>query len=160
MGLGTTKELDTVGEDAFDCAGSLQSMISFRSTWLAKTSFTAVTKSYSAIKSFLRFVSAMTPPSMLLPPLPNTSSSCPLPALHTFRIAFRPLWNDRIHRLSSPNDLIASIQLDLYCTPSLQRSNSRPDASFSMQYPILNTIFRRRFKQFEKVRRGQVGYEC
>ena len=62
MELGTTKELDTVGEDAFDCAGSLQSMISFLPTRLAKTSFTAVMKSQSAIKSFLRFVSTMTPP--------------------------------------------------------------------------------------------------
>ena len=154
MELGTTKDLDTVGEDAFDCAGSLQSMISFRSTRLAKTSFTTVLKSQSAIKSFLRFVSAMTPPSMPLPPLPNTSSSCPLPALHAFRIAFRPLWNYRIHRLSSPNDLIASIQLDFNCTPNLQRTNSRPYASLSMQYPVLNTVFRRRLKQFEKVRRG------
>ena len=154
MELGTTKELDTVGEDAFNCAGSLQSMNSFRPTRLAKTSFTAVIKSQSAIKSFLRYVSAITPPSMLLPPLSSTSSSCPLPAIRTSRIAFRPLWDYRIHRLSSPNDLIASIQLDLYCTPSLQRTNSRPYASLSMQYPILNTVFRRRLKQFEKVRRG------
>ena len=159
MELGTTKELDTVGEDAFECAGSLQSMNAFRSTRLATTSFTAVIKSQSAFNPFHRFVSTMTPPSMLLlPPLPNTSSSCPLPAMHTFRIAFRPLWNYRIHRLSSPDDLIASIQLDLYCTPSLQRSDSRPDASFSMQYPILNTVLRRRLKQLEKIRRGQIGY--
>ena len=38
MELGTTKELDIVGEDAFDCADSLQRIDSFRSIWLAKSS--------------------------------------------------------------------------------------------------------------------------
>ena len=38
MELGTAKELDTVGENAFDCADSLQKIDSFRSVWLAKSS--------------------------------------------------------------------------------------------------------------------------
>lgn len=155
MELGTTKELDTVGEITSDCADSLQRIDSFRSVWLAKPFLlqSSSPKIQKPTKSSLRFASTMISPSLLLPPLPNTSSSYPLLAMPTSRIAFRPLWSYRIHRLSSPNDLIASIQLDLYRTTSLQRTNNRPYASLSMQDPVLNTLFRRGLKQSEKVRR-------
>ena len=156
MELGTTKELDTVGENAFTCANSLQRIDFFRSIILSCGH--QVPKTQKPTRSFLCLRQTMTPPSLLVPPLPNTSSSCSFLAMHAPRIAFLPPGSYRIHRLPSPNDLIASIQFDLYRTPSLQRTNSGPYASFSMQDPVLDTLYRRRLKQFEKVRWGQVGY--
>lgn len=44
MELGTTKELDTVGENAFACAYSLQRIDSLRSTLARRVFLIAVTK--------------------------------------------------------------------------------------------------------------------